>query len=85
MFWGWLRDLGGWGDSAPCHTGRSGTAVQAVRRVAQAGLARHFALVVLAVQVGVLGRLSAALDRDGDERLRCGARRDRWRGLLIRH
>lgn len=32
-------------------------------------MARHFALVVLAVQIGVLGRLGTALDRDGDERL----------------
>lgn len=69
MFWGWLRGLGGWGDAAPCHAGRAGTAVQAVRGVAQARLARHFALVVLAVQIGVLGRLGAALDCDGDERL----------------
>ena len=52
-------------------------ATEAVGGVAASGLAVGVAGVLLLLQVGVLGRLGAALQRDGDQRLAGGARGDR--------
>ena len=68
-FWEWFWGLGGWGNSSPCNSRWSGTAVQGVPQVAQAQLTYHLELVVLAVQVGVLGRPGTALDGDQGEEL----------------
>lgn len=58
-------------------------ATEAVAGVAAARLAVGFAAAVLLVQVGVLGRLGAALQRHRDEGLGCGAGRHRRGSLPI--